>query len=278
MSDDDAVLALTQLGLTVLESKIYMVLCKYGKLSTKEISKLTKTAQSDVYRVGKKLQQKGLVEKQIENPVSYKPIPFEAGSQFLLQRKEAEYKDLRQKIKKIDQRLKKKTNDTPTISADSHFLMMPRRENIVKKIAEAINRSERKVDLVLSWKRLHRGFTSTFVENTDKAWSKGVKFRIVVETPPDAMGQKKAVEFCRKNPMCNIRFLPSHPKTVVGLYDEKEVFVIVNPREDLLNSPALWSNNQSLITAIQEYFELLWLTSMRQPSEKPDLVSDKTQE
>lgn len=268
--DEDAALTLIQLGLTSLESRIYLILCKYGKLSTKEISKLSKTAQSDVYRITNTLQHKGLVEKQIEKPVSYKPVPFEAGSRYLLERKQSEYKDLQQKIKRLNKQLKKKSVDTTSISDDSHFLMIPKRENIVKKIAEAIERSEKKVDLSLSWKRLYKGMTVSFVESIEKAWSKNVQFRIVVETPQDVRGQKKAVEFCRMSPMCNIRFLPSHPKTVLGLYDDREVFVIVNPKEDLFNSPALWSNNQSLITAMQEYFELLWLISMKQPDQKSD--------
>ena len=268
--DDDTVETLIQLGLTGLESKIYVNLCNYGKLSTKEISKLAKIAQSDVYRVTKRLQQKGLVEKIIEKPVSYKPIPFEMGSKFLLERRQAEHEELLQKIKRLNKQLKEKSVDKTSSSDDSNFLMIPKRENIVKKIAEAIERSEKKVDLVLSWKRLHRGMTVTFIESSKKAWSKGVQFRIIAEAPQDESAQKKAVKFCRLSPKCNIRFLPNHPKTVIGLYDEAEVFVIVNPREDLFDSPALWSNNQSLITAIQEYFDHLWLTSMKQPNQKTE--------
>ena len=78
--------------------------------------------------------------------------------------------------------------------------------------------------------------------------------------------------------MCNIRFLPRHPNTVIGLYDNRELFVIVNPKEDLFDSPALWSNNQSLITAIQEYFDLLWFISMQHPDEKSDIISEKARE
>jgi len=35
---------------------------------------------------------------------------------------------------------------------------------------------------------------------------------------------------------------------VLGIYHKKEVFVVVDPREGLFDSPALWSNNQSLIS------------------------------
>ena len=72
--------------------------------------------------------------------------------------------------------------------------------------------------------------------------------------------------------------MPENPKTVLGIYDKKEVFIIVDPTGDLFDSPALWSNNKSLITAIQEYFDLLWLTSMQHPNETSDIISDKAQE
>ena len=64
----------------------------------------------------------------------------------------------------------------------------------------------------------------TFADNAEKAWARGVQFRIVLETPQEALAQKKAAEFCGKNALCNIRFVPTHPKTVMGIYDEKEVF------------------------------------------------------
>ena len=272
---DDAVPVLTQLGLTTLESKVYITLCKYGKLCTKEISKLTKTAQADIYRVANSLQQKGLVEKQIEKPVCFKSVPFDVGTAFLLERKKTEHKALQQKTDQLSLQFKQNGIPEPLIGEDTHFLLIPKREPIVKKIGEAIDRSKRNVDLFLSWKRLYSGMSRTFAKTAKRAWARDVKFRIVVENPRELQAQKKAVEFCELDPMCDIRFLSDLPKTVFGLYDKKEVFIIVNPKRDLHDSPALWSNNQSLITAIQEYFELLWLVSMKHPNQKSHKISDK---
>ncbi len=262
--NDNAILTLTQLGLTFLESKVYIILCKYGKLSTKEVSKFGKMAQSDVYRVVKSLQNKGLIQKQIQKPSIYKATPFKTGSAFLLERKKSNYDKLERKIEQIN--LQFKENSTkPLIDEESEFLMVPKRENIVK-INEAIDRSKKRVDLCLTWQRFYNGMTHAFAESSEKAWARGVQFRIVLEAPQEALLQKKAEEFCRKSPMCSIRFIQSPPKTVMGLYDEKEVFIVVKPNEGLFHSPALWSNNQSLITALQECFDLRWLTSMKKPN------------
>jgi hypothetical protein len=56
------------------------------------------------------------------------------------------------------------------------------------------------------------------------------------------------------------------PNTVIGIYDKKEVFIVIDPKEGLFDSPALWSNNQSLITVVKDYFEILWLTAMEEPN------------
>jgi hypothetical protein len=37
----------------------------------------------------------------------------------------------------------------------------------------------------------------------------------------------------------------------------------VNPKEDVSSSPALWSNNQSLLAIVQDYFNVLWVCAAR---------------
>lgn len=272
--DEYAVSVLNKLGLSNLEAKTYIVLCGYGKLSAKEISRLTNTAQADIYRVVNRLHKKGLVEKVIEKPMSFKSVSFELGSNFLLERKKNEISVLQEDINQIN--LKKKVFPETYQEINEHqFLMIPKRENIVKKITEAIERAKIKIDLYLTWKRFYKGMTNTFIESAEKAWSKGVQFRIIAEYPEEVAAQKKAAELCEKNPLCNIRFAPRCPRTVMGIYDENEVFIIVHPKEGLFNSPALWSNNQSLLMALQEYFENLWLISMKHPNQKSLKISDK---
>ena len=259
--NNNALETITKLGLTLLEAKVYLALCKYEKLSAKQITKLTNIAQPDVYRVAKSLQEKGLVEKQIQKPSAYKAVPFEIGTTFLLERKKTEYKILQKKIKKLSSQYSLHNNLPP--KHESHFLMIPKRENVVKRIAEAIERAEKKIDLSLTWKRFYKGMTSAFHESVEKAWERGVEFRIVLEIPHEKVAQEEATGFCRKSPMCNIRFLPDRPKTVMGIYDGEEAFIVVHPKEGLFESPILWSNNPSLITAVQEYFNLLWNVSLK---------------
>jgi len=273
MSTDEQVSqTLAQLGLSVLETRMYLALCNHQTLTAKELSILTKTSQPDTYRVLNNIRHKGLIEKTIETPSRFKAVPLDTGITFLLSRKKAEHDDLVGKSEFLIRSVKEKAVDEkPLITIEPQFNMIPQKEMVVKRIKEAIERSEKTVDLYLSWKRLVNGFTSVFIENCDRAWKRGVHFRIVVESPKGKAALKQAMQFSKRSPFCSIRFLPGKPKTVTGIYDKKEVFIIVDPTEGLFDSPALWSNNQSLITAIQECFERLWLISMKHPEQCPTI-------
>lgn len=262
--DENAKQTLVQLGLSVLEAKTYIALSKYGKLNSRKLSELTKTSQPDTYRVLGKLQEKGLIEKIITKPAQFRAVAVDIGITLLLEKKKVEHDDLKVRTNLLLHELRKNTSPQLLETETSHFVMIPKRETVVKKIREAIEKSKESVDLYLSWKRYSRGISSTFAESCQKAWDRGVKFRIVVETPEKSGAAERTLQFCRKSPFCNIRFMPGVPKTVLGIYDKNQVFIIVNPKEGLFDSPALWSNNQSLISAIQDYFEVLWLTSMEE--------------
>ena len=278
-SEESMVQTLIQLDLTVLESRIYIALSKFQSLTTKELNKITKTSQPDIYRVLDKLHNKGLVEKIIEKPTRFKAVPLEKGISYLVERKKVEYNTLMSNADLLIHTLEEeRSNKKPAETLRSKFIMIPQRELVVSKIRDAIDGTAKSVDISLSWKRLFSGMTDVFIKNCKRAWKRGVHFRIVVESPEERAAQKKALKFSKISPFCEIRFIKGNPKTVTGIYDRKEVFIIVDPTGDLFDSPALWSNSQSLITAIQEYFDLLWLTSMQHPNEKSDIIFDKAQE
>jgi sugar-specific transcriptional regulator TrmB len=266
-SEETLVQTLTQLDLSSLQAKIYVALSKYQSLTTKELSELTKTSQPDVYRVLDKLQNESLIEKIIQRPARFKAVPLEKGIRFLMQRKKIEHNNLLTKTDLLIHTFRERSNNKkPAKTLKSQFIMIPQRELIVSKIRGSIDQAKKTVDICLSWKRLLNGLTNVFIKNSERAWNRGVHFRIIVENPPGKEEKEMAIQFCKKSPFCSIRFLPERPKTVSGIYDEKEVFIIVDPAEGLFDSPALWSDSQSLITAIQEYFDFLWLTSKKNPS------------
>jgi len=65
--------------------------------------------------------------------------------------------------------------------------------------------------------------------------------------------------------LADVRYISKVPRTVMVMYDKKEVFIFVKPNADLKESPALWSNDPSLLAMVKDYFEILWKTAMQIP-------------
>jgi hypothetical protein len=54
------------------------------------------------------------------------------------------------------------------------------------------------------------------------------------------------------------------------IYDRKQILIFTDPNARLSESPALWSNNPSLISGMQDYFTILWTTALEEPAYHTD--------
>ena len=265
-AQNSSIQTLMSLGLTLLQAKVYRALAKSGQSTIATTSKLSGVARPDLYRTLSKLQQLGLVSKIIETPFQFKAIPLDEGLALLLEKKTEEHDKLKTETRHLIRSFEgKKLEQQQPIK--SEFVLIPQSKTVVERIRKAIEDAQKSIDVVLSWKRYSLGIAHIYTESTAKAWDRKVNWRFIVEKPEEISSAEHLIQLSRKSPFCQMRFIPSHPKTVLGIYDKKEIFIILDPTTELPGSPALWSNNQSLISIAQDYFDILWLTS----SEKTEL-------
>jgi sugar-specific transcriptional regulator TrmB len=79
---------LRELGLSLLQAKVYLALVKLGTHSTvKAISICSKVARQDVYRTITELREFGLVEMVIGNPALFRAIPLQETVSILMEKK-----------------------------------------------------------------------------------------------------------------------------------------------------------------------------------------------
>jgi sugar-specific transcriptional regulator TrmB len=257
------------MGLTLVQAKVYLALVESGPSKTSAISKISKVAQPDVYKTLSKLQQLGLVEKIIKTPHEYRAIPINEGVSFLLETKREQYAKVRAEARMLLDTFKPERLNNAGQLEPSQFVLIPKGRTVIERINTAIAEAEISMDILLSWKRFSRGIASTFAESIESAWAKNVKIRFIIESPPKSQTAEQLVQFCRKRPFSQIKFIPYCPTIVLGIYDKKEVFLIVKPKTDLPGSPALWSTNSSLIALAEDHFEILWLTAMERNLRDP---------
>ena len=256
---------LRDLGITSLQARVYLTLFVSGPLKASAISTISKVARPDVYRNLSKLQKMGLVEKIIRKPVEYRAIPMKKGLKLLLETKRNQYETVRAETQiLLDTATAEKSNQNKEAEAPQ-FVLIPKGKTVVEEIRTAIENAEFSVDLVLSWKRFSQGIASIFAESMETAWTKNLKNRFIIESPPESKTGEQLIQFCREKPFCQVRFISHYPEAIFGIYDGKEMFIVLQSKTDLPGSPALWSNNPSLIGLAKDYFEMLWLTSMARP-------------
>jgi sugar-specific transcriptional regulator TrmB len=90
MDDDDAVDALTRLGLTTYEARALVALQKLGTGTASEVSEVADVPRSQVYGAAERLSDRGLIEVHQSTPTQYRPVPLAEAKDKLLRELEAE--------------------------------------------------------------------------------------------------------------------------------------------------------------------------------------------
>ena len=117
-----SVQTLVDLGLTVLQSKVYITLIKSGPSTGRITAKMAQVAPQDVYRVLTELQEKGLVEKIIAKPAMYKATTFKESISVLLQNKKEEYIEIEKQVKIMANNFSENKNQD-VLPEKLHFIM-----------------------------------------------------------------------------------------------------------------------------------------------------------
>ena len=258
--------ALIDLGLNSSEARVYSALCETGTAKAATIAKVSTVARPDVYRALSKLNELGLVEKIIAQPFSFRPNPIETGVAILLERKTKKYNELKSKSASLIHRLNNKNTHKDSYP-ESQFVLIPSKEVLIKRLTKTIEKTQTSIDVSTTWKRF-KFACYRLAEPLQKAWPRGVKGRVIVEESEEP--SLELVKTYWKRPHAEIRQIQFHPKSVMAIYDKKEVFIYTIPTADLTESPALWSNNPSLVAMAADCFEAVWNTAQELPKYSTD--------
>lgn len=256
---DEEVTTLTELGLTTVQAKTYLALARSDPLNVTETANTSKVPRTDLYRVLRELEKKGIVERILTHPARFKAIPLDECLDNLIQQRTKKTLLLHKKIAKLRKDPKYKTVNHHTNTDSSTFILVPS-SRIAEKIGNAIDSAKKSIDLAVSWNRFSHGIF-LYTEKLQRAKQRNVECRFVVDLSYEDESKIEQISFTKMNDTFKIKFVFEPLHTVTGIYDMKDIFIIENPTAQLKQSSALWSNNSSLISLGKEYFERLWLTA-----------------
>jgi len=259
---EESVEVLKNLGLTSCQARIYLPLISCGASTVKQISIVSKMAREEVYLVLPKLHALGLIEKILERPTKYKAIPVQECISNLLEERKSKTFELEMQSKELIQKYKQTNYNGKNSTQLGQFIFVPSKQALIHRIKNSVTHAEKSIDILTSCKRLTYACNSLY-ETIQDAWNRGVKGRAIINIPNE--NHLDVVNRCWSKPSAELRYFLKSPKTVIAMYDKKEVYIFTEPEADLTESPALWSNYPSIISVIDDFFEVLWSNAMERP-------------
>jgi len=262
MENQDTILTLTRLGLTSNQTKVYLALLHSGLSTAKTVSKNSGVARSDVYRVMATLEKLGLVEKIISAPCKFRAISIHDAFVVLMERRKKVTSELQATTREILEKFKNDNARTALEEDASRFSLVSEQAAVLREKG-TLKGVQRSFDVVTSWRYPH-AVVFIDLEEVVEALQRGVEIRVIIDKP----GEKILSDIMKQlmqHSNFKIRYLLNAPKALVSVYDMKEAWVCTCTTPVLEECPTLRTNNPCLLSILQDYFEILWLTAMEDP-------------
>jgi sugar-specific transcriptional regulator TrmB len=253
---------LVDLGLTKTQATVYLTLTQSGQARVKTVRELSKIARQDIYRILAELIELGLVQKIIKTPNEFEATKIMDGVTILLQRRSKENSEIHRKAAEIILQHKHDNAAAKSQEEDAQYILVSGREATSLKIIKAMENAHTRMDSIISWKKFAYLTANSRRFRLKEAMKRDVKLRFIIEKPQDEKSLQKFLGAFNKEPFFRVKYLLDAPQVHVGLFDTKEVFINTSIAGGLTETPLLWSNNPSLITLVQDYFEKAWITAM----------------
>jgi len=267
--------ALTSLGLTMLQATVYLHLVETENATIKDIAKNTAIARQDLYRITSELQNYGLVEQIITKPIMYKAIPLTTGVNILLQEQQKKTNQAHKKAKQLLQRYKTKEVTTQTKTEKSQYILVPGKNALILKEKEMLNNTQKTISFITSKQRFTQKLYS-LGEEIKAAIARGATINFLMEnnnTKKNTEPTDKLTKKHKEHPNFKIKYTHNPPPVVMSIRDKKEAIIVSSANASLTESPALWSNNPSLIELAHNYFTITWTTSTKNNITPPQKTS-----
>ena len=169
---------LTKLGLTPLESKVFLTLLSIGKEKITTISTVSSIDRSNTHQIIKRLQEKGLVNEILGKPNRYESIPLKSAILILKNKKHEEYKEIEKEANELIKSCKPSIIIKPN---DSEFKIVKRnKETKQQEVINAIKDVERCFDLIISQKDFHITFVG-LISHQLECVKRGIQYRVIIE-------------------------------------------------------------------------------------------------
>jgi sugar-specific transcriptional regulator TrmB len=246
---------LVNLGFTTLQARVYLALAHSGPIKVNQIAKQSHIHRSHLYEVLKSLEERGYIEKQLISGV-YSANPLQEIATSLVTHR-------RQEIAKLETQLADIAKTLPQQNPDGEnkrmeLVLSPNKTSNFAKGFRYINSAKQQLDLMHTYKRFTQ-FWAAFEDHMAELMSRGVKIRQIIEMPPDPNIVYKvlSVEIIR-NPLFEFKIVSRTGGNVTIIDDSAVFFSTSKDKENLGETPMIFSNYEGLLGLMRNYFDYSW--------------------
>lgn len=260
--------ALLDLGLSRNEAKVYLFLAKAGKSTASKVAKAVSLNRTEIYRVLKGLERKGLVSLILEKPMKFVAVPFENAVSWLIEAEKMKLRTLEQR----KDRLLEIWVSLPGSYMDSElrevFQILEGSNQIESKARELLESTKYEFCVFISEDIISRLYHSGFLDELERISKKGVDVRLIADNSP------KIEFFIKEMKFKNVKYvlMDAGDLPFFLISDEKEVLLMLRKnRSNFLgemtkNSKAvvLWTNYYALTRILYRLFIELWNSNLEE--------------
>ncbi len=260
MLEGEHIEALTKLGITLVQSKVFFAIARFGCSTIHEISESSKVPRQDIYRIVSELQEMSLVEREVASPAKFRAVGMEEASTILLERKKQEYDKLKRLREDFLQNLNA-SGQSNSIQKDNEnqILVVKGREALLNRTVESLKNSKSCVRIATTQNRYLQAM-SYLEEIYKKKFHEGLICRVVMEKPVDETAFLASVGAISESPNLEFRYVRKPLKANVSIFDSATALAAMNVGTAWLYSPVMYTNHPAFLAMFQDYFDGLWKT------------------
>ena len=268
MAQEPVIKALVNVGLTPMDSQVYLLLAKKGPLKGKEIFKALKINRQQLYRSLKNLQNKGIVSSTLERPARFSAISFENVLDMFIKSKADEAQRLQQNRSEILS-LWQSAEISESVDASAKFMVIEGTNNIYLKVLRMINETQSQLSIITTVQGLlnaskfgvfDAGFTHPLKSQIQVRFLTGISqqnvgiMKTLLKSKPDHLSvEGRSID-------SDLKLIPR-----MVIRDDEEILLFISSKADMSSSEqedtGFWTNSKALVHAFKAMFEEHWRNS-----------------
>jgi len=246
--------ALSRLGLSKNEVRVYMHIARTGEHKASEISEALSLHRTETYRILRDLEKKGLISSVFEKPLKFIATSFEKAVDTLIETKKL-------RISLLEKRkdgLVSLWLSLPRMEAEQErkevFQILEGEDQIGLKADELLEKAGREVFVFTSEHDIAGFYHSSFFDKLDRTSKKCLNVQLLTNYSPkscffiEKLKLKKA-----KYTVSNVQELPTFIIT-----DDEQLLLLIRNGNGKKRVAALWTNYEAFVKALKVLFLELW--------------------